>query len=95
MLTPQKFRLIGATVMSILLLVLAGAVGGTTVAARDRDERRYEDRDYKSKRFRSRSSRSSYRRIRYDDDDKKHCRYQKKWKKSKKHKKHDRYHDDD
>ena len=103
MLTPQTLRLIGATALSLVMLVLAGLTSSATVAARDRDEHRYEYKGHKDndkqwrKGNRSRSSYrwASFRRFRRDDDDRKHRRHQKEWKKGKKHDRHDRRHDRD
>lgn len=103
MLTSQTLRLISATALSLMLLMLAGLTSSATVAARDRDEHRYESktnqkndghwRKGESSRFFFR--RAALRRFRHDDDDWKHRRHEKAGKKWKKHDKHNRHHDRD
>ena len=101
MLTSQTLRLLGATVLSLMLLMLAGLTSSATVAARDRDEHRYEYKGHKKNDDQWRKGehsrfyfrRASFRRSRHDDDNWKHRRHEKGGKKWDKHKKHDRRHD--
>jgi hypothetical protein len=101
MLTLSNFRLIGATALAVMMLMLAGSLGGATVSARSRESRRYERNDNKKndrrwrnqKQTRSFFKRSSSRRFRHNDDHKQN-RHQKQWKKGRNNK-HDRRHDRD
>lgn len=103
MLTPQIFRLVGATTLSLVMLVLAGMTSGATVSARTSADQQQafgnqvqNDLQWrKGSKSRFAVRRASFRRFRRNDDRKhgRHFKYSKKWNKHNKHNKHNRRHD--